>query len=69
MKMDMAQPRDTGSAYTSAYIPPVTETGQLAFTPVRNLNIRRLPKFGATAHAMVKIVKRIKVKVMIHFRP
>jgi hypothetical protein len=69
MNKDIARPLDTGSSYTSAYIPPVTDIGLLALTPVINLNIKRLAKFGATAHAIVKIMKRTNVEVMINFRP
>lgn len=69
MNKDIARPLDTGSAYTSAYIPPVTEIGLLAFTPATNRNIKRLAKFGATAHAIVKIVNKRNVEVMIGFRP
>jgi hypothetical protein len=69
MKIARARPLDTGSSYISAYMPPVTEIGLLAFIPAINLNIKRLARFGATAHAIVKIVKDMNVKVMISFLP
>lgn len=69
MNKAMARPLAAGSSKISAYTPPVTDMGQLAFTPVMNLNIKRLAKLGATAHAMVKIVKSKNVITNIILRP
>lgn len=56
MNTAIARPLVTGSSYISAYIPPVTEMGLLAFIPTSILKIDRAGKFGARAHAIVKIV-------------
>jgi hypothetical protein len=69
MNRDNARPLATGSSYISAYTPPITDMGLEAFIPVVNLNIKRLAKLGAIAHAMVNIVKIINVEVMTNFLP
>lgn len=69
MKTDIALPLVTGLSYISAYTPPMTAMGLLAFIPVASLKNRKDPQFGATAQAIVKIVKNTKVDVMITFLP
>jgi hypothetical protein len=69
IKTAIDRPLVTGSLWISAYIPPTTAIGLLAFMPVTNLKINRAGKFGATAQAMVKIVKPPNVESIITFRP
>ena len=69
MKTAIARPRVTGLSYRSAYIPPITEIGLLALTPVKNLNIKSPPHVGAKAHAIVKTVKARNVEIIITRRP
>jgi hypothetical protein len=69
MNIAIARPLVTGSSYISAYTPPVTEIGLLALMPVNILKTKSAAKFGARAHAMVRIVKRKKVEIMIGFLP
>lgn len=53
----------------SAYTPPVTDMGLLALTPVKRRKMRSAGKFGDSAQAIVKIVKRKKVPIMSGFLP
>lgn len=69
MNIAIARPRVTGSSYISAYTPPVTEIGLLALIPTNILKINSAGKFGASAHAMVKTVKKKNVPIMIGLLP
>jgi hypothetical protein len=69
MNSAIALPLVTGSSYISANIPPVTEIGLLAFMPTNILKIKRAGKFGESAHAMVKMVKKRNDPIMIDLLP
>jgi hypothetical protein len=60
MKTAILLPRAIGSCQISAQIPPI---------PTRSLNTTSAAKFGATALAIEKIVKRANEYTMMPLRP
>ena len=69
MKHAIDLPLDLGSPKMSAKMPAAMTIGAEAEMPHMRRKIRKDGKFGATAHAMVKTVKKKNVITVIHLLP
>ena len=69
MKHAMATPLSRVSLYTSAYKPGTMAIGPEATMPARKRNTSNEGQFGATAHAMLKMMNSTKVPNIGRLRP